>query len=457
MNHPNAPDAVRLPPQSIESEQSLLGGLLIDNGAIDRIGSLTPGQFYRDDHRRIFRHIIALIGRSEPADITTVAESLNAAGEIEQAGGLTYLVELAAAVPSTANIHAYARNIRDRALQRALLEAVADITEHVHGLGTAAEKADYAQSRVMALAEGATVGEPRMIREALIDTLGYMEHRWSTGASGISTGFADLDRRLGGGMERQDLIIVAGRPSMGKTSFALQIGSHVAASNDLPVAVFSMEMSAQQLTLRELSALSRISTDRLRNGGLTEDEDARMEAAVAKLDGLKVYIDDAPELTVTEVRTRARAIKRKHGLALVVIDYLQLMSGEGDNRNEVISGISRGLKAMAKELGVPVIALSQLSRKCEDRPNKRPMNSDLRDSGAIEQDADVIVFVYRDEVYHPDSPDAGIAEINIGKNRNGPTGMVRLAFLGEFTRFENLAAGYVPPPREAPKKRRYEL
>ena len=375
---------LRVPPHSIEAEQSVLGGLLLDNQAWERVADiLAESNFYRDDHRRIYRHIGKLIEKNRPADMVTVFESIEQSEDKDKTGGLAYLGALAQNTPSAHNIRRYAEIVRERAIQRKLIE-----------VGT-----------------------------------------------GIATGFHDLDQKTSG-LQQGDLIIVAGRPSMGKTAFALNIAEHVAVNDRLPVAVFSMEMSGSQLAMRMLGSIGRLDQMKLRTGRLSDEDWSRLTDAVGKVHDAPIHIDETPALNCLELRARARRMHRQYdGLGLVVVDYLQLMSSTsyGENRATEISEISRSLKALAKEWHVPVVALSQLNRGLEQRPNKRPVMSDLRESGAIEQDADLILFIYRDEVYNPETADKGKAEIIIGKQRNGPIGTLNLTFIGEYTRFENYA------------------
>ena len=443
--------ALKLPPHSIEAEQSLIGGLLLDNNAWDRIADLVgEADFYRDDHRRIFRHIAKLVELGKPADVITVFESLDKSNEAEQSGGLAYLGEIANNTPSAANIRRYAEIVRERAILRKLVTVGDEIA--ASALNPAGKDAkqllDEAEAKVFEIAEAGSRKDQGFV--AIQPLLGQVVDRIQelydrdhpSDITGIPSGFHDLDRMLSG-LQPGDMIIVAGRPSMGKTAFALNIAEGVALEAGLPVAIFSMEMPGTQLAMRFLSSVGKLDQHRVRTGRLNDDEWQRMTYALGKLHEASIHIDETPALNATELRARARRLYRQCGkLGLIVIDYLQLMSSvkEGENRATEISEISRAVKALAKELHVPVIALSQLSRNVEQRPNKRPVMSDLRESGAIEQDADVILFIYRDEVYNPDSPDKGSAEIIIGKQRNGPIGTVRLTFLGEYTRFENFAA-----------------
>ncbi|MDR1935253.1 MAG: replicative DNA helicase [Candidatus Accumulibacter sp.] len=447
---------LRVPPHSIEAEQSVLGGLLLDNAAFDRIADVVgETDFYRDEHRRIYRHISKLLERGKPADAVTVAESLDLAGEGSETGGLAYLGELAVNTPSASNIRRYAEIVRERAILRQLVTAGDEIAGSAFNpLGREAKQLlDEAEARVFAIAESGFRYQSgfQHINPLLAQVVERIEELHSrdnpSDITGVSTGYHDLDARTSG-LQAGDLLIVAGRPSMGKTSFALNIGEHVAVEMGLPVAVFSMEMGGTQLAMRMLSSVGRLDAHRVRTGKLNDDEWSRLSFALGKMHEAPLYIDETAALNPLDLRARARRLHRQCGkLGLIIIDYLQLMSStnprSGENRATEISEISRSLKALAKELNVPVMALSQLNRSLEQRPNKRPVMSDLRESGAIEQDADVIMFIYRDEVYNPDTQDKGTAEIIIGKQRNGPIGMVRLTFLGEYTRFENYAtAGY---------------
>ncbi|MCL2591203.1 MAG: replicative DNA helicase [Betaproteobacteria bacterium] len=444
--------AIKLPPHSLEAEQSLIGGLLLDNTAWERIADLVTGEdFYRDDHRRIYQHIAKLIDLAKPADVVTVFESLEKNGEAEQAGGLPYLTEIANNIPSAANIRRYAEIVHERAILRRLVAVGDEIaTSALAPSGKDAKVLlDEAEARVFEIAEaGARHGSGfqsiQPLLKQVVDRVQELYDRDNPSEiTGIPTGFIDLDGKTSG-LQPADMLIVAGRPSMGKTSFALNIAEYAAVEKRLPVAIFSMEMPGYQLATRFISSVGRIDMQRIRNGRLSDDDWQRLTMAMGKLYEAPIYIDETPGLNPIDLRARARRLARQCGrLGLIVIDYLQLMSGtrETDNRTAELSEISRSVKALAKELHVPILALSQLNRSLEQRPNKRPVMSDLRESGAIEQDADIIMFIYRDEVYNPDSLDKGTAELIIGKHRNGPTGMVRLTFLGEYTRFENFAGG----------------
>ena len=441
---------LRIPPHSIEAEQSVLGGLLLDNAAFDKIADLVgENDFYRDEHKRIYRQIRKLLEQSKPVDVITVAESLDLAGEGSETGGLAYLGELAANTPSAANIRRYAEIVRERAILRQLVTAGDEIAGSAFNpLGRDPKQLlDEAEAKVFAIAEGGFRHQTGFqhinpLLTQVVERIQELHDRDNpSDITGVPTGYHDLDAKTSG-LQPGDLLIVAGRPSMGKTSFALNMAEHVAIEVGLPVAVFSMEMGGAQLAMRMLSSVGRLDAHRVRTGRLNDDEWSRLTFALGKMHEAPLYIDETPALNPIDLRARARRLHRQCGkLGLIVIDYLQLMSsaGQGENRATDISEISRSLKGLAKELNVPVMALSQLNRSLEQRPNKRPVMSDLRESGAIEQDADVIMFIYRDEVYNPDTPDKGSAEIIIGKQRNGPIGMVRLTFLGEYTRFENFA------------------
>ncbi|MCF8177962.1 MAG: replicative DNA helicase [Sulfuritalea sp.] len=444
--------ALKLPPHSIEAEQSLIGGLLIDNASWDRIGDVVrETDFYRDDHRRIFRHIGKLIQQGRPADVVTVYESIEQSNEIDQTGGLGYLGEIANATPSAANIRRYAEIVRERAILRQLVTAGDEIAGNaLNPAGRDVKQLlDEAEQKIFQIAEIGNNSNNGFV--AIQPLLGEVVERMETllarenqsDITGVATGFADLDR-MTSGLQPGDMVVVAGRPSMGKTAFAMNIAEHVGVELRLPVAIFSLEMSGPQLATRFLSSVGRIDQSKLRTGRLTDDEWDRMTVALGKLHEAPIHIDETGAINSTDLRARARRLHRQFGkLGLIIIDYLQLMSSNrmGENRATEISEISRSIKALAKELQVPIIALSQLSRKVEERTDKRPLMSDLRESGAIEQDADIIMMMYREEYYKPDTQDKGTAEAIIGKHRNGPVGTVRLTFLGEYTKFENFASG----------------
>ena len=445
--------ALKVPPHSIEAEQALLGALLIDNQAFDKIGDLVTGEdFYRDDHRRIWRHIVKLVENNQPADVVTLADSIERSEDKDKTGGAAYLAQLAQNTPSAVNVRRYAQLVRDRSVQRRLGQVATEIAESA--LATSGKEVgqllDEAESKIFQIAEAGARKDQGLLGIAPIlakvyERIDHLHNQENpSDITGVPTGFHDLDHRTAG-LQPGDLVIVAGRPSMGKTAFALNIAEHVALhpSVAMPVAIFSMEMSGSQLAMRLLASIAKVDAHKLRTGRLNDEEWSQLTDAMGRLHEAKIHVDETPALNALEVRARARRLKREYSkLGLVVVDYLQLMSAtsQGENRATEISEVSRSLKALAKELDVPVIALSQLSRAVEARNDRRPMMSDLRESGAIEQDADVILFIYRDEVYFPDKEEAkGRAEIIIGKQRNGPTGHVRLAFLNMYTRFENLA------------------
>jgi replicative DNA helicase len=452
--------AVRTPPQSVEAEQSVLGGLLLDNAAFDRIAdTLSAADFYRHDHRLIFRQITRLIEESRPADAVTVFEALRSLEQSDDAGGLAYLSDLAQNTPSAANIRRYAEIVRDRAILRRLVGVGDEIaTSALNPQGRETKQIlDDAESRVFAIAEEGARGRSGFERldslmgKAVRRIQELFERGGSSDVTGVPTGFTDLDSKTSG-LQPGDLVIVAGRPSMGKTALALNIGEHVAIELGMPVAVFSMEMGAAQLATRMLGSVGRIDQQRIRTGRLLDEDWPRLATAMERMNAAPLYIDESAGLNSLELRARARRLAREYKqLGLIIVDYLQLMSSvrDGENRATEISEISRSLKTLAKELKVPVIALSQLNRTVEQRTDKRPVMSDLRESGAIEQDADLILFIYRDEVYNQDSPDKGVAEIIIGKQRNGPIGRVQLRFGGEHTRFDNLAQGWSASSRGA--------
>jgi replicative DNA helicase len=442
--------ALRIPPHSVEAEQSVLGGLLLDNQAYDKISDLvSESDFYRDEHRRIFRAIQRMLERAKPVDVVTVAEAIDAAGETEHTGGLAYLGELAQNTPSAANIRRYGEIVRERAILRQLVTAGDEIASSaLNPLGREPKTLlDEAEAKVFAIAESGMRHQTGFqhinpLLTQVVERIQELHDRDNpSDITGIPTGYNDLDK-MTSGLQPGDLVIVAGRPSMGKTSLALNMAEYVAIEYGAPVAVFSMEMGGAQLAMRMLASVGRLDQHKVRTGRLNDDEWSRLSFALGKIHEKAIYIDETPALNPIDLRARARRLHRQCGkLGLIVIDYLQLMSGSsnGENRATEISEISRSLKSLAKELECPVIALSQLNRSLEQRPNKRPVMSDLRESGAIEQDADVIMFIYRDEVYNPDTQEKGTAEIIIGKQRNGPIGTVRLTFLGEYTRFENFA------------------
>ncbi len=446
----DALDTIKQPPHSIEAEQSVLGGLMLDNNTWDTVSEvLLEEQFYRPTHRMIFRTMQKLIDDGRPIDVVTLSEELDRTAELEQAGGLEYLVSLARNTPSTSNIRAYSEIVRDRSLLRQMISVANEIADSAfHPGGRASDEIlNEAEQKIFQIAEDRpSQGGPEPVNPLLKRAVDRIDELFnnSDALTGVTTGFDDLDDRTGG-LQKSDLVIVAARPSMGKTTFAMNLVENALMATERPVLVFSLEMPADQLVTRMLSSLGRINQTKVRNGQLEEDDWPKLTTAVNMLKNKPLFIDDQPGISPNEMRTRARRIVREHGdIAMIMVDYLQLMTlktGKSEGRTQEISEISRSLKALAKEMGCPVVALSQLNRSLEQRPNKRPVNSDLRESGAIEQDADVIMFIYRDEVYNEDSPDKGVAEIIIGKQRNGPIGSVRLAFIGKYTRFENLAHG----------------
>ena len=450
-------DSLKLPPHSIEAEQSVIGGLLLENEALDKIADILNAQdFYQHDHKTIFQHIAKLIEHNRPADIVTVAESLESTAELSSVGGIAYLGALAQNTPTAANIRRYAEIVRERHVMRKLVtvgSGIADSAYNPNGRD-AQQLLDEAEAKIFQIAEGGNRTSQGFtdIKELLPQVAERIDMLFSrddpSDVTGIPTGFSDLDS-MTSGFQGGDLIIVAGRPSMGKTAFSINIAENVALDTGLPVAIFSMEMASTQLAMRMIGSVGRLDQHRMRTGRLEDEDWEKLTTALGKLNEAPIFIDEGAGLSSFDVRARARRLHRQCGkLGLIVVDYLQLMSApagkQGENRATEISEISRSLKALAKELDCPVVALSQLNRSVEQRPDKRPVMSDLRESGAIEQDADLILFIYRDEVYNPDSPDKGSAEIIIGKQRNGPIGRVKLTFIGEHTRFENYAnAGYM--------------
>lgn len=448
-------ESLRVPPHSIEAEQSVLGGLLLDNAAWDKIADMVSADdFYRFDHRLIFQHIVKLINASRPADVITVFDSLTSAAKAEDAGGITYLNALAQNTPSAANIRRYAEIVRDRGVLRKLITVSDEITSAAFNPQGKEVKQmlDEAESKIFSIAEEGARGsqgfqEIQPLLTQVVERIDELYNRDNQNdITGVPTGFVDLDR-MTSGLQPGDLIIVAGRPSMGKTAFSVNIGETVAVESGLPVAIFSMEMGGTQLAMRMLGSVGRLDQHRLKTGRLNDDDWPRLTHAIQKMNDAQIYIDETPALNSIELRARSRRLSRTCGkLGLIIVDYLQLMSANspGENRATEISEISRNLKGLAKELNCPVIALSQLNRSLEQRPDKRPVMSDLRESGAIEQDADLILFIYRDEVYNPDSPDKGTAEIIISKQRNGPIGKVRMTFIGQYTKFENYTGSSLP-------------
>ncbi|WP_018984181.1 replicative DNA helicase [Salinimonas chungwhensis] len=445
-------EKLKIPPHSIEAEQSVLGSMLIDRDSWDKVAEVVgETDFYNRSHQIIFRAILRLLGRNEPVDLITVSEELEQHDELEDAGGFAYLGELAKNTPSSANVVTYAKIISERAITRELIGVAHDIAEIGYNPEgrESADILDYAESKVFEIAEKRT-GEsegPQGVDAVLGKTIDRLEALIKTNkeVTGVTTGFTDLDKKTSG-LQPSDLIIVAARPSMGKTTFAMNLCENAMMAEEKPVLVFSLEMPSEQIMMRMLASLSRVDQTKIRTAQLDDEDWARISNTMAMLkDKDRLFVDDSSGLTPMDVRSRARKVAREHGgLSLIMIDYLQLMRvpSLSENRTLEIAEISRSLKALAKELEVPVVALSQLNRSLEQRADKRPVNSDLRESGSIEQDADLIMFIYRDEVYHENSEEKGIAEIIIGKQRNGPIGTSRLTFQGQFSRFDN----YAGPP-----------
>lgn len=441
-------DALRVPPHSVDAEQAVLGGLMLSPEAWDKVADrLNEDDFYRKDHRVIFRAITELSNKGMPCDAVTLGEWFESQGLADLVGGTAYVLQLANTTPSAANIIAYCDIVREKSVLRQLIDAGTEIVSDgfaPEGRSTQ-EILEGAEQRVFRIAEAGARGRQGFVpmRTAVKDAFAILHHRFENRGTvtGMPTGFTDLDE-MTAGLQPSDLIIVAARPAMGKTAFSLNMAEYAAMKTKRAVAVFSMEMSASQLAFRLISSVGRINQQHLRNGDIQEEEWPRVTSAITLLSEAKIFIDDTPALSPGELRARCRRLKREHDLGLIVIDYLQLMQvpGNKENRATEISEISRSLKALAKELNVPVIALSQLNRSLEQRQDKRPVMADLRESGAIEQDADVIMFIYRDDYYNQDSPDKGLAEIIIGKQRSGPTGSIKLTFLGQYTKFENYAS-----------------
>ncbi|MBT8422926.1 MAG: replicative DNA helicase [Gammaproteobacteria bacterium] len=449
----NQLDALKVPPHSLQAEAAVLGGLMLDNASWDTVADVVvEDDFYRRDNRLIFRAITSLADQNNPFDAVTLSEWLDQNALLEDVGGLGALGELAQNTPSAANIKAYAEIVRENSVMRQLIVVGNDIAGSAYeteGRDTAA-LLDHAEKMVFEIAERGSRGRRgfRNIRELLGAAVDRIDKLFQQDdpITGVPTGFDDLDSKTAG-LQQSDLIIVAGRPSMGKTTLAVNFAENAAIKHQIPVAIFSMEMPGEQLALRMMSSLGHIDQHKVRTGKLDDDDWPRLTSAVSLLDAAPIFIDDTPALSPVELRSRARRLKREHDIGLLVIDYLQLMqvSNTRENRATEISEISRNLKALAKELNVPVVALSQLNRSLEQRTDRRPVMSDLRESGAIEQDADVILFIYRDEVYNEDSPQKGLAEVIIGKQRNGPIGKCTLTFRGQFTRFENFTSdSYYP-------------
>jgi replicative DNA helicase len=440
-----AEQRLKVPPNSVEAEQSLLGGLMLDNLAWDKVADLiVSADFYRKDHRLIFSGIAELAESSNPCDVVTVSEFLDNRDELAAAGGLEYLAMLSNETPGAANVRAYAKILRERSTLRSLINAGNQISGNAYTTEgrTATELVDEAERLVFDIAEKGSRGRVgfRALKNILPDAVDRIDllHQSGDDITGIPTGYSEFDK-LTAGLQAGDLIVVAGRPSMGKTTLALNIAENAAIGAGVPTAIFSMEMPSQQLAFRMISSLGRVDQTHLRTGKFPDEDWSRINTAVQLMSDAPMFIDDSASLSPTEIRARARRLKREHDLGLIIVDYLQLMQvhGSTENRATEISEISRSLKALAKELELPIIAVSQLNRSVEQRTDKRPIMSDLRESGAIEQDADLIIFIYREEVYNQETPRKGVADISIAKQRNGPIGNFPLTFVGRFTKFEN--------------------
>jgi replicative DNA helicase len=440
------PSLYKVPPQNLEAEQSILGSILLENSAINSVLEiLSTGDFYNEAHRKIFNTVIELSEKNEPVDLITLSNALKGRNLLDTVGGTAYLASLVDNVPSAANVANYAKIVKEKAILRGLIGSATEIISNCYDTGSDVDQIlDKAEHSIFEISENKVRPSYFPIREIIKDSFRSIEDLYARKEliTGVPTGFEKIDD-LTSGLQKSDLIIIAGRPSMGKTAFALNIAQFASLEAQIPVAVFSLEMSKEQLAFRLLASEAKVDSQRLRKGFLGETDWPKLTTAAGRLSEAQLFIDDTPAITVLEMKAKSRRLKADQKLGLIVVDYIQLMRGGNyrESREQEISEISRSLKALAKELKVPVIALSQLNRKVEDRTNRRPQMADLRESGAIEQDADVIAFIYRDEVYNKsdDNPEKGMAEIIIGKQRNGPTGTVKLAFLEKFTSFENLA------------------
>lgn len=437
-----------IPPHDLEAEQSVLGSMIIDRDAIiSAMEALTGDDFYRPDHKQIYESMVELFSKGEPVDLVTLKNRLEQKGVFEEVGGIRYIADLANSVPTSAHIKKYSKIVEEKAMLRKLIKASQGISSLSYEASENVESIiDYAEKSIFDIIQNRRTEEFSHIREVLPKTFEKIEEIYNNKGitTGISTGFTDLDLKTAG-LQPSDLILIASRPSMGKTAFALNIVQHAAVRKEIPTAIFSLEMSSEQLVNRMLSAEAHIDAQKLRTGELDQENWLSIARAMGPLSSAPIYIDDTPGITVNELRAKCRRLKLEKGLGLIIIDYLQLMSGNNrkfDNRQQEISEISRSLKALAREMASPVIALSQLSRACEARADHRPMLSDLRESGAIEQDADIVAFLYRDEYYNPDTDKKGIAEVIIAKQRNGPTGTVDLMWLGKYTKFANIQQAY---------------
>jgi len=439
------PTLHKLPPQNLEAEQSVLGGILLDNHALNAVLEiLVAKDFYSEAHRRIFAAILALSERGDPIDLITLSNSLKDRKQLDSVGGAVYLASLVDNVPSAANVAYYAKIIKNKAILRGLIGTATEIITNSFQTGADVDQVlDEAEHAIFEISENKIRPSFYPFRDIIKKSIETVEHLYENKemVTGVATGYERIDD-LTSGFQKSDLIIIAGRPSMGKTAFALNIASHAALESGIPVAIFSLEMAKEQLALRMLASEAKVDSQRIRKGFLGETDWEKLVGAAGRLSEAPIFIDDTPAITVLEMKAKARRLKAESGLELILLDYLQLMRGGAykDSREQEISEISRSLKALAKELNVPVVALSQLNRKVEDRTNRRPQMADLRESGAIEQDADVIAFIYRDEIYNksPDNPDRGIAEIEIAKHRNGPTGTIKLRFIPETQTFKDM-------------------
>lgn len=440
----------KVPPRNLEAEEAVLGGILLNSDAFDRAAEIIgPDDFYRTASRKIFLTMYALTEKSEPIDLITLAEALRAQGELQDVGGASYLAELSERVPSAANIADYARIVKEKAVLRNLITICGEIVSRCYsGREDVDQFLDEAERLIFDVSEQRIRPAFAKVGDMIMDTIKTIEQLYERKelVTGVPTGFLDLDKKTAG-FQPADLIIIAGRPSMGKTAFALNIAQYVAMQAKMTVGIFSLEMAKEQLVMRMLCSEARVDNAKVRVGSWGERDFPRLAMAAGRLADAPIYIDDTPGQNILELRAKARRLKRESSLSLIIVDYLQLMRGltAQENRAQEMTEISRSLKALAKELNIPVVALSQLNRQVELRGDKRPIMSDIRESGAIEQDADVIMFIYRDEVYNSESQEEGVAEIIIGKQRNGPTGMVRLAFRSEYTRFDNLADTFAEP------------
>jgi len=443
---PVDPSILKVPPQNLEAEQSVLGGILLENAALNPVLEIMTGSdFYSDAHRKIFAGILELTDRNQPVDLITLSNHLRDRKQLDAVGGAVYLSQLVDNVPSAANISHYARIVKEKSVLRSLIGTATEILNRTYGAGADVDSVlDEAEHAIFEISQNKIKPSFYPLKDIIKDSFRTIERLYERKEliTGVPTGFTKLDE-MTSGLQRSDLVIIAGRPSMGKTAFALNIAQYCAVEEGVPVAVFSLEMAKEQLAMRMLSSEARVDSQKIRKGFLGESDWPKLTTAAGRLSEARLFIDDTPSISVLEMKAKSRRLKAEHGLGLIVLDYLQLMKGSdyADTREQEISEISRSLKGLAKELNVPVVALSQLNRKVEDRTSRRPQMADLRESGAIEQDADVILFLYRDEVYNKseDNPEKGFAEVIIGKQRNGPVGTVKLVFQEKFTRFENPA------------------